>query len=150
MSAASDPIQDAFAAVQERWRRAIHAHRLAPPDAGFSARLADLAAVARAEARVCRKAAAAGYSWPAHSATAQPPYELQPGTGRRGPEALWARFDAAAAELNRAGGGTDLMEVARAHELLADAADALAVEVEREDRASGLLPQADARKRRSA
>jgi hypothetical protein len=150
VSAGSDPIQAAFAEAQERWRRAIEAHRLAPPDAGFSARLADLAAVAHEEAEVCRKAAAAGYSWPAHSATAKPPYELRPGTGRRGPEALWARFDAAAADLNRAGGGTDLIEVARAHELLAEAAGALAVEVERQDRASGLLPQAEARQRRSA
>jgi hypothetical protein len=150
VSAGSDPIQAAFAAAQERWRQVIQAHRLAPPDAGFSARLADLAAVARDEAEVCRKAAAEGYSWPAHGATAQPPYELRPGTGRRGPEELWARFDAAAAELNRAGGGTDLIEVAQAHEQLAAAAGALAVEVEREDRASGLLPQAQARQRRSA
>jgi hypothetical protein len=63
---------------------------------------------------------------------------------------LWARFDAAAAELNRAGGGSDLIEVAQAHELLAAAAGALAAEVEREDRASGLLPHAEARQRRSA
>ena len=150
MSEGSDPIQAAFGAAQERWRKAIQAHRLAPPDAGFSARLADLAAVAREEAEVCREAAAVGFEWPAHSGTAQPPYELQPGTGRRGPEVLWARFDAAAAELNRAGGGTDLIEVAQAHELLADAAGALAVEVEREDRSSGLLPQLEARQRRSA
>jgi hypothetical protein len=150
VSEGSDPIQAAFGAAQERWRKAIQAHRLAPPDAGFSARLADLAAVAREEAEVCREAADAGYSWPAHSGTAQPPYELRPGTGRRGPELLWARFDAAAAELNRAGGGTDLIEVAQAHELLAEAAGALAVEVEREDRASGLLPQVEARRRRSA
>jgi hypothetical protein len=150
VSTASDPIQAAFAAVQQRWRRAIQAHQLAPPDAGFSARLAELAAVAREEAEVCREAAAAGYEWPRHRSKTQPPYELQPGTGRRGPAALWERFDAAAAELNRAAGGSDLIEVAHAHELLADAAGALAVEVEREDRASGLLPALDARQRRSA
>lgn len=150
MSTGNDPIQAAFAAAQQRWRRAIQAHQLAPPDAGFSARLAELAAVAREEAEVCREAAAAGYEWPQHGSTAPPPYELRPGTGRRGPEALWARFDAAAAELNRAGAGSDLIEVAHAHELLADAAGALAVEVEREDRASGLLPALDAGERRSA
>jgi hypothetical protein len=150
LSARSDPIQDAFAAVQERWRRVIQAHRLAPPDAGFSQRLADLAAVSLREAEVCRKAAAEGYAWPAHTATAEPPYELRPGTGRRGPAELWERFDAAAEELNRAGGGTDLIEVAQAHELLAEAAGALAAEVEREDRASGLLPEVETRERRSA
>ena len=150
MSTGSDPIQAAFAAAQQRWRRAIRAHQLAPPDAGFSSRLAELAAVAREEADVCREAAAAGYEWPRHGATAEPPYELRPGTGRRGPEEHWARFDAAAAELNRAGGGSDLIEVAHAHELVADAAEALAVAVEREDRASGLLPARNARQRRSA
>jgi hypothetical protein len=150
VSAADDPIQAAFAAAQERWRRAIQAHRLAPPDAGFSARLAELAAVAREEAEVCRAAAAAGYEWPPHTSTAKPPYELQPGTGRRGPEALWARFDAAAAELNHAGGGSDLIAVAQAHELLADAAGTLAAEVEREDRGGGLLRQLDTRERRGA
>jgi hypothetical protein len=74
---------------------------------------------------------------------------LQPGSGRRGPEALWALFDAAVAALNRAGAGIDLIEVARAHELLADAAAQLAAEVDREDRASGLLPL-PRRQRRSA
>jgi hypothetical protein len=149
VSAENDRIQELFAAARDRWHRAIRAHRLAPPDAGFSARLAELAEVASEEAAVCRRAAAAGFSWPPHTSDAKQPYELQPGTGRRGPEALWARFDAAVAELNRAGGGGDLVKVALAHELLAEAAGALAVEVEREDRASGLL-RVGVRERRSA
>ena len=37
-----DP-ETAFSDAQERWRRALEAHRLAPPDAGFSARLTALA-----------------------------------------------------------------------------------------------------------
>jgi hypothetical protein len=53
------------------------------------------------------------------------------------------------AELNRAGAGDDLIDVAQAHELLADAAAQLAREVERQDRASGLLPLS-LRQRRSA
>jgi hypothetical protein len=149
MSAERDEIQREFAATQDDWRRAVQAHRLAPPDAGFSARLAALAAVAHDEAVICRKAAAAGYSWPPHP-SGQQPYELQPGSGRRGPEALWQRFDVAVAELNRAGAGSDLIEVAHAHDLLAEAAAALAAEVERDDRASGLLPVADLPERRSA
>ena len=139
LSAQDDAIQEEFAATQDRWRRAVQAHRLAPPDAGFSARLDALAGVAREEAEICHQAAAAGYSWPPHTSPPELPYELQPGTGRRGPSALWSRFDAAVAALNRAGRGTDLVEVAAAHELLAEAAGALALEVEREDRASGLL-----------
>lgn len=123
---------------------------MAPPDAGFSHRLADLAAVARSQAEVCRKAAAAGYSWPPHTSAVEQPYELRPGTGRRGPKDLWQHFDAAVEELNRAAAGTDLIEVAGAHDLLADAAGQLATAVEHEDRSSGLLPHRDTRERRSA
>jgi hypothetical protein len=146
----SDPqeqAQRAFRDAQEEWRRALESHRLAPPDAGFSARLAGLAAAAGAEAVACREADAAGFEWPPHRALAnKPPYELQPGTGRRGPEELWRVFDAAVAELNRAATGTDLIEVATAYEALAAAAGELASAIEDEDRASGLLPRARARR----
>ena len=140
-----DQAQAAFRKAQEEWRSALAAHRLAPPDAGFSGRLAGLADAARAEAEACRVADAAGFEWPPHRASSSaPPYELQPGSGRRGPEGLWRRFDGAVADLNRAATGTDLVAVA--YEELAEVAGELAVAVEREDRASGLLPRA----RRSA
>jgi hypothetical protein len=139
--------QSVFREAQEEWRRALESHRLAPPDAGFSARLAGLAAAAAAEATACREADAAGFEWPPHRASAnKPPYELQPGTGRRGPVELWRVVDAAVAELNRAATGTDLIEVAAAYDALAAAVGELASAVEREDHASGLLPRA----RRSA
>ena len=139
--------QAAFRDAQERWRGALEAHRLAPPDASFSARLSGLADAARAEAQACRVAEGAGFEWPPHRASSSaPPYELQPGSGRRGPAELWRRFDAAVSELNRAATGTDLLAVAVAYEELAEAADELAVAVEREDRASGLLPRARARR----
>jgi hypothetical protein len=139
--------QSAFREAQEEWRRALESHRLAPPDAGFSARLAGLAAAAAAEATACREADAAGFEWPPHRASAnKPPYELQPGTGRRGPVELWRVFDAAVAKLNRAATGTDLIEVAAAYDAIAAAVGELASAVEREDHASGRLPQA----RRSA
>jgi hypothetical protein len=142
-----DRAQRAFRDAQEEWRRALESHRLAPPDAGFGARLAGLASAAELEAAACREADAAGFEWPPHRASAnKPPYELQPGTGRRGPEVLWLVFDAAVAELNRAATGTDLVEVATAYEVLAAAAGELASAVEGEDRASGLLSRA----RRSA
>ena len=145
-----DPVQAEFAAVQGKWRQVVQAHHMAPPDAGFSARLADLARVAREQADACRRAAAAGYSWPPHSSSIKQPYELRPGTGRRGPMELWQHFDWAVEELNRAAAGTDLLEVASAHDGLAEAASALAVEVDREDRTSGLLPPIDLHDRRSA
>jgi len=134
---AENAAQEAFRGAQQLWRGALEAHRLAPPDAGFSVRLTGLAAAARAEAQ----------AWPPHRASSSaPPYELQPGSGRRGPEDLWRRFDGAVSELNRAATGTDLVAVAVAYEEVAEAAGELAVAVEREDRASGLLPRA----RRSA
>jgi hypothetical protein len=145
----TDPAEKAFREAQARWREALEAHRLAPPDARFSARLAALASAAAAEARACREADAAGFAWPPHRASSsKPPYELQPGSGRRGPDELWHRFDAAVAELNRAATGRDLLDVAAAYGQLADVARGLAHAVEETDRASGLLPRA--RMRRSA
>ena len=79
--------QQAFRDAQQLWRGALEAHRLAPPDAGFSGRLSGLAVAARAEAEACRVADGAGFGWPPHRASSSaPPYELQPGSGRRGPD----------------------------------------------------------------
>jgi len=77
----TDAVQERFAAAQRRWRRVIEAHRLAPPDAGFSARLADLADAAREDALACREADGAGYEWQPPRGKGQPPAELQPGSG---------------------------------------------------------------------
>ena len=133
--------QTAFALAQEHWRAAIDAHRTAPPDAGFSTRLATLAQAALEEAQVCLAADEAGLEWPPHrGANSEPPYELRPGSGRRGPDGLWRRFDVAVGELNRAATGRDLQAVARAYEELAEVTSELATSVEGEDRKSGLLP----------
>ena len=112
--------QAAFRVAQARWREALDAHRLAPPDAGFRARLAELSVAAHAESEACRD-------------------ELRQGSGRRGPEELWRRFDAAAADLSRAATGSDILAVADAYAELSEAAGALAEAVEREDRVSGPL-----------
>ncbi len=139
--------KSAFREAQEEWRRALEAHRLAPPDAAFSARLAALASAAASEAAACRESDAAGFEWPPHRASSnKPPYELQPGSGRRGPGELWRVFDGAVAELNRAATGTNLLDVAEAYDALAEAAGRLAAVVEREDRASGQLPRVRARR----
>ena len=81
---------------------------------------------------------------------AKPPYELQPGGGRRGPVDLWERFDETVAELDRVSEGRSLRAVARAYVELAEVASGLAAAVERQDRASGLLPPKRAGRRRSA
>src|SRR5206468_5722044 len=95
---------------------------------------------AHAEAIACRAAHDAGFEWPPHRAYAtSPPYELQPGSGRRGPDELWRSFDIAVSELNRAATGSDLLDVAHAYDELASAGVELVKAVEREDQAAGLL-----------
>jgi hypothetical protein len=54
------------------------------------------------------------------------PYELRPGTGRRGPSELWTRFDAAMRQLNRAGAGDNLADVVAVYAAVAQAALELA------------------------
>jgi hypothetical protein len=97
-----------------------------------------LAEAAADEQVAGENAHAAGLMWrPVPGAeNAEPPYELRPGTGRRGSEELWSRFDAAVASLNRAITGSSSAEVADAFGELAEAATALADSVAREDGAS--------------
>jgi hypothetical protein len=120
------------------WAQAMRAHKLAPPDAGFAARLRTLADAAAEEQVAWEHAHSAGLLWrPIPGAeTAEPPYELRPGTGRRGPEELWARFDRAVAELNRAITGSDAAAVADAFGEFSETAAALADAVAREDEAA--------------
>ncbi len=126
--------EELFQEARDTWRSALRNHVLAPPDAGFSARLAGLADAARQRATACEAADKDGYEWPAARGGTKPPYELQPGTGRRGPETLWERFDDAVAELDRVSEGRSMRAVGRAYADLADIADELAKTIEREDR----------------
>jgi hypothetical protein len=129
------------------WTSAVEAHRLAPPDHSFAARLASLAQGASDAARVCQEAAGAGFQWPpARRADSEPPYELRPGTGRRGPPQLWQRFDQATTRLGTMAAGEDMLEVAGAYEELAAIAGELAGAVADEDRASSRRPRTRARR----
>lgn len=142
--------EQAFQDARRAWREALRDHVLAPPDAGFSIRLAALATAAAQRAAACEAAYRDGFEWPAARGGAKPPYELQPGSGRRGPEELWDQFDEAVAELDRVSEGRSMRAVAHAYTELAHIAAQLAEAVEREDRASGLLPQRARRERRTA
>src|SRR5947209_8146232 len=132
-----------FDRAEDQWAQAMRAHRLAPPDAGFANRLRALGEAAAAEAAVCREAAELGLAWRPLTGgqSAEPPYELRPGTGRRGPVDLWERFDTAAARFNRAAVGTDAGGVADAHGELSSIALELADAVEAEDRAASRATQ---------
>ena len=70
----------------------------------------------------------------ARKADSEPPYELRPGTGRRGPQDLWHRFDQALTRLSTVAAGTDMLEVACAYEELAAIAEEIAQAVQAEDR----------------
>jgi hypothetical protein len=110
------------------WSGAMRAHEQAPPDPGFRDRLRALADAAAAMRDGHARALDAGLAWRpvADSERARPPYELRPGTGRRGPAELWARFDTAVQRLNEAGGGDSLSDVVDAYAAVAHAAEELA------------------------
>jgi hypothetical protein len=122
----------------DEWAGAMRAHKLAPPDPGFPERIRALSDAASREQVAWEHAHAAGLMWrPIPGAEqAQPPYELRPGTGRRGPEDLWARFDSAVAALNSAITGSSAATVADAFGELSEIAAALADAIERDDGAT--------------
>jgi hypothetical protein len=114
--------------AQSAWAGAMRSHELARPDAGFRDRLRALSEAADVMRETHARALDAGLAWrPVEgSERARPPYELRPGTGRRGPEELWARFDAAVERLNQAGAGDSLADLVAAYAAVAEAAGALA------------------------
>ena len=131
-------IMRAVRQASDGWAEAMRAHKLAPPDLGFAQRLRNLAQAAETEQEAWEHAHAAGLLWrpvPGAESTA-PPYELRPGTGRRGPPPLWDRFDAAVAALNHAITGSSAAVVADAFGDLAATAGALADAVEAQDAAA--------------
>jgi hypothetical protein len=133
--AAKQTARDVVDAAGRVWDGAVTAHDLAPPDAGFAVRLRALATAADAQAAAYHQAADAGMAWTgiADADRAQPPYELRPDTGRRGPPELWQRFDRAVERLNRASASTSLSRLASAYAELAAAAHALADRVDADD-----------------
>jgi hypothetical protein len=150
----ADPDREVLSDFKEgiaTWASAVEAHKRAPPDENFADRLAALSKAASEAAHVCRTADAAGFEWPpARKADSEPPYELRPGTGRRGPQELWQRFDQAITRLGTMAAGEDMLEVANAYDALAAIAGELAQAVTAEDRASRPRPRERARARRSA
>jgi hypothetical protein len=127
----ADAKNDAWGAVREAqsaWAGAMRSHELAPPDAGFRDRLRALSEAADAMRATHARALEAGLAWrPVEgSERARPPYELRPGTGRRGPQELWTRFDDVVERLNQAGAGDNLADLVAAYAAVAEAAAALA------------------------
>ena len=121
--------------ASDGWAAAMRAHVMAPPGAGFAARLQELADAAAFEQVAWEHAHSIGLMWrPVPGAeNAAPPYELRPGTGRRGPSAIWERFDVAVAVLNRAITGSSASAVADAFGHFADVTRELARAIADED-----------------
>ncbi len=138
-----DQIMRAVRQAGDEWAEAMRAHKLAAPDPGFAERIRTLSEAASREQAAWDHAHAAGLMWrPIPGAEqAEPPYELRPGTGRRGPEDLWRRFDAAVAALNTAITGSSAANVAEAFGELSEIAAALADAIEREDEAAAQAQQ---------
>jgi len=103
-------------AGHQAWAQANRDHRLAPPDAGFSRRLANFARAAVKLRDGFQAAADAGLGWKPQAgvSNALPPYELRPESGRRGPAELWLAFDAAIDTRRKALEGTDARAIAEA------------------------------------
>jgi hypothetical protein len=115
------------------WESALDAHALAPPDAGFPARLRALSNAAREQATAFELAAQGGLGWRSRSIEGEfhlAP-ELAPGMTRPGPEELWARFDQAVAGLAVALSGSSPAQLAAAFAELSDVSGLLADDVKR-------------------
>jgi hypothetical protein len=114
--------------AQEAWAGAMRTHALAPPDTGFRDRLRSLADAASAMRDAHARALESGLAWRPikDSEHARPPYELRPGTSRRGPDELWTRFDEAVAQLNEAGARDNLADVVAGYAAVSETARALA------------------------
>jgi hypothetical protein len=117
----------------QSWESALDAHALAPPDAGFPARLRALSEAAAEQADAFELAAEGGLGW--RSRTIEGEFalapELTPGMTRPGAPELWERFDAATAALADALAGTSPAGLAAAFGELSDVAGLLAAELQR-------------------
>jgi hypothetical protein len=127
-TAAKDEAWGAVRDAQSAWAGAMRSHELAPPDGEFRRRLRPLSDAAGAMRDSHARALEGGLAWrPVKgSDQARPPYELRPGTGRRGPEDLWARLDRAVDQLNEAGASDSLADVVAAYAAVSEAPSALA------------------------
>jgi hypothetical protein len=112
------------------WESALDAHALAPPDAGFPARLKALGQAAAEQARALELAAEGGLGW--RSRMIEGDFvlapELAPGMNRPGPEQSWSRFDEAVEDLAAALAGSSPAALAAAFARLAEACGGLVVD----------------------
>jgi hypothetical protein len=118
-------------AAEQSWHRALTQHWKAPPAAGYTARLRDLANASEAQQLAYEQAADAGLRLTPDEPRERPvPPELAPTSGRPGPPELWQRVDDAFEDLNIALEGTSLAAIAAAYGDVAHAVRAVATAVD--------------------
>jgi len=132
--------EQGFAEARAVWRAALRSHALAPPDAGFSTRIASLAEAARGRAEACEAADRDGFGGRRPEAAPARPTSCGLERGAGAPRTSGRASTSPSLSSIASAEGRSLRAVARAYADLADVASELAVAVEREDRASGLLP----------
>jgi hypothetical protein len=142
----SPDAREEYRRASSRWQQALLASAEAPPDAGFRARLREVATAANQQSAAFELLAVGRLGWrPRPGARAMElSYELRPGArSRPGPPELWERFDQAVRALGDAYEGISLAEIARAFGALARIAHEIADELEQagygRERVSGSL-----------
>jgi hypothetical protein len=129
----STDAREEYRRASRRWQEALLASAEAPPNAGFPARLREVATAANQQSAAFDLLAAARLGWrPRPGAQAMElSYELRPGArSRPGPPELWERFDRAVRALGDAYEGISLVEIARAFAAVAKIAHQIADELE--------------------
>ncbi len=121
--------------AEDRWNSALRDHRLAPPDVGYARRLRNFAEACEQQQTAYAHAATAGLSWAPlpPPQTLEPPPELSPDSGRRGPAELWARFDQALEDFGRTLEGISLVSISHAFNELAEITRGLSRAVAEQD-----------------
>jgi hypothetical protein len=132
-------------AAEQSWRQALTQHWKAPPDAGYTGRLRDLAEASEAQQTAYGEAAGEGLRLTPDEPRERPvPPELAPTSGRPGPPELWNRVDDAFEDLSLALAGTSIPAIAGAYGEISDAVKAVASAID-----GGVGLQASERRRRA-
>ncbi len=120
--------RDRLREADTHWQAAMRAHE------GYASRLRDLAAAAEEESRALTLAQLANIPWqPIPGASGlEAPVDLAKGGDRRGPAAVWTRFDLALAELGQALEGDSMRTLAGAFEQVSLVVNDLADVAERQ------------------
>jgi hypothetical protein len=139
--------REEYRRASTRWQQALLASAEAPPDAGFAARVREIATAANQQSAAFELLAAGRLGWrPRPGAQAMElSYELRPGArSRPGAPELWERFDVSVRALGDGYEGISLAEIARAFGALAKVSHEIADKLEEMRYGAERAPRAQA------